>query len=214
MAKKQAPAALDLTGTVAAFYPSEEQLWVQGPPINDPLDQNVFPIIPEGVGGAVAEDINHGQMNGETPNDTYYQDVVNLEVYGPQGFGDWNVQAFQTGHTQNVILDPAAEQGWGTGPARKWAHFPKVEGVNPDRNMGQHFRNGQLPIVAGETALWDRGLFGWEAQFVPYKHVQPVAPVVPLPVSVPFSATVPTYAGGPVHIPGVDVPIGDEGIWG
>lgn len=213
MAKKPQLASLDLTGTQAAVYPSEEQLWVVGPPINDPGSQGVLPPDPGGLGGQAADDFLHDQINGPTSDGAYDEWVVNPTNWGPTGLGDPNVQDHQSGPTNNVILDPSLESGWGVGPARRWPHYPKVVNVNPTRNFGTHLRNGSLPIVQGETALWDRGLFGWEAQWIPKKQRGAVAPVVPVPTSVPYGTTVPTYSGGPSSIVGVDVPYETEGIY-
>jgi hypothetical protein len=220
---RQAPPSLDVTGTQAAIYPSEDQLWVQGPPINAPLGQGVSvdnmvgdpsvvapPIpAPGSLSGTQAyEAYNHEVMNGQTSNQAYDEAVVNNAVWGPQGFGDWNVQAYQTGHTQNLVSDPASEQGWGVGPARRWAHYPKVESPNHARNFGEHLRNGELPWVTATSSLYERSQLAWEQQWAPFKARSPVAPVVPVPASVPYVQTVPTFSGGPVSYPGIDVPIG------
>jgi hypothetical protein len=221
MARQATPPALDITGTQAAVYPSEEQLWVQGPPINAPLGQGVAvenrvgdPSVDapplDGPNPALEDAWLHEVINGQTANQAYQEDVVNNAVYGPQGFGDWNVQAYQTGHTQNTVSDPAKEQGWGVGPARRWAHYPKVESPNYARNFGAHFRNGQLPWVSAESSLYERSQLAREQHWSPFKQRSPVAPVVPVAPSVPYVQTVPTFSGGPVDYPGIDVPIG---VW-
>lgn len=210
-------AALDKTGTQAAIYPSEEALWVTGPPINDSGDQGMFaaqefPV--DQMTTAQEDDWLHEVVNGETSNAAIDESWVNNMVYGPQGFGDWNEQAYETGHTQIIQADPAAEQGWGVGPARRWAHYPKTDSPNPTRNFGTHNRNGQLPWVAASSSLYERSQLAWEAQWQPYKYRSPVSPVVPVPVSVPFVQVVPTFGGGPSPHPGVDLPVGDEGVFG
>lgn len=224
MAGQRGYASLDVTGTQAAVYPSEEALWAQGPPINDPGDQGVAYVSDDGLtpGPAPAsaaaanatEEFIHEVMNGETPNEAYWEDVVNNRVIGPQGFGDWNQQPYFTGHTQIVLSDPASEQGWGVGPARRWAHYPKVDSPNPARNEGQHLRNGQLPWVTADSSLYERTQLAWEQQWAPYKMRSPVTPVVPVPASVPFVQTVPTFGGGPLAYPGIDIPTEDAGIYG
>lgn len=219
--------SLDRTGTQAAVYPSEEVLWAQGPQINDPGSQGVAgpdSDALEGVGyysGAgqitlAQEDaLLHEQLNGETPNGAYGEHWVNTQVYGPTGYGPYNDQTiFQSGHSQNVVSDPSSEQGWGVGPARRWAHYPHEENVNPFRNRMVHCRNGELPWVVATSSLYERSQLAWEQQFAPMKFRSPLAPVVPVAQSVPFVQTVPTYAGGPAPHPGVDVPIGDEGMYG
>lgn len=213
-------ASLDQTGTQAAVYPSEEALWVVGPPITDPADpiaytdQDGMPPPPGPYANpAVEEAWLNAQINGQTPNLAYWESVVNNAVYGPQGFGDWNQQAFETGHTQNVPADPSVEQGWGVGPARRWAHYPKTDSPNPARNFGTHFRNGQLPWVAADSSLYERSQLAWEQQWDPFKFRSPVSPVVPVPPAVPFGQTVPTFSGGPSPYPGVDVPLEAGGVW-
>jgi len=222
------PAALDQTGTQAAVYPSEEQLWVQGPPINAPGAQGVAadnmlgdpsisaPVLPAPASASAVQQTEawiNEVINGQTANQTYDEDVVNNAVYGPQGVGDWNVQAYETGHSQNVVSNPALEQGWGVGPARRWAHYPKVESPNPARNFGEHLRNGQLPWVSNESALYYRTQMAYEQQWANYKARSPVAPVVPVAPSVPYVQTIPVYptpshSGGLVEYPGIDVPTG------
>ena len=218
------PATLDQTGTQAAVYPAEATLWVIGAPINAPGDQGVEyigaddllpPPAPTSARAAQAtEDYLHDVINGETSNEVWPEDVVNPAVHGPQGFGDWNVQPYYTGHSQNIPSNPGAEQGWGVGPARRWAHYPKVESPNPARNEGQHLRNGSLPWVVADSSLYERSQLAWQQQWEPYKFRRSASAVVPVPPSVPFVQTVPTYAGGPSPVSGLDVPIGgEEGIY-
>ena len=215
--------ALDHTGTQAAIYPAEDVLWAQGPPINDPGDQGIqfvgagqAPIPqPRSVKDALATDTFLEEViAGETSNLAIAEQWVNPEVFGPQGFGPWNdPTVFQTGHSQNIVSNPAAEQGWGVGPARAWAHYPTEDSPNPTRNMGMHFRNGQLPWTNPETAYYERTQLAWEQQWAGYKHRSPVAPVVNVPPSVPYVQTVPSYGGGDVYYPGVDYPYDPNGIY-
>lgn len=226
-----APPSLDLTGTQAAVYPSEDTLWVSGPPIDDPGDQGVEPYsgaMATGQGDAFGEppvgtpatiqqeeDLLHEQINGETPNGAYGEAWVNTGIIGPTGIGPYNDESkYESGHTQIIQSNPSAEQGWGVGPARRWAHYPIEQNVNPFRNRMIHCRNGELPWVYADTALYYRTQLEVEQAAAPYKQRSPVAPVVPVVQSVPFSVTVPTYAGGPITYPGVDYPsggpIGDE----
>lgn len=224
MAQQRTYPSLDRTGTQAAYYPPEETLWVTGPPINDPGDQGIqYPNLNGGppppgppLNVQKEEDWIHEVLNGETSNGAYGEEWVNVQQYGPTGFGNWNdgMAVFQSGHSQNVVSNPAAEQGWGVGPARRWAHYPHEESPNPFRNEGQHLRNGQLPWVTADSSLYERTQLAWEQQWAQFKHRSPVAPVVPVPQSVPFVQTIPTYSGGDIPHPGVDVPIGDEGIYG
>jgi hypothetical protein len=212
-----APASLDYTGTQAAVYPSEEQLWAVGPTINAPAGQGVSwtgageqlaptPTPTSSAQVQATEDYLHEVMNGETSNAVWHENVVNPAVHGPQGFGDWNVQPYESGHSQNIPSNPAAEQGWGVGPARRWAHYPKVESPNPARNEGQHLRNGSLPWSVASTWLYYRTQLAWEEQWSPYKYRRPVPVNVPVAQSVPFVQTVPTFAGGPAPVSALDIP--------
>ena len=224
MAKQKTFLSLDKTGTQAAVYPSEEALWVVGPPITDPGDQGVAPPggdnngqppPPEPTLSPQVEDAwIHESMNGQTSNVAHAQAWVNVQQYGPTGFGPWNdnMQVFETGHSQIVVSNPGSEQGWGVGPARRWAHYPHEELVNPFRNEGQHLRNGELTWVSNNSILYYRTQLAWEQQWDPYKARSPVNPVVQVPASVPYVNTVPTWSGGPLAHPGIDYPIGEEGV--
>jgi hypothetical protein len=214
------PPALDRTGTQAAVYPSEQQLWYVGPPITDPADPIVYTTqqgLPWPPGPWARPEVEEAWLNevinGETSNGAYGEVWVNPGVHGPTGFGDWNVQAYETGHTQNIPSDPSKEQGWGVGPARRWAHYPHDELPNYARNMGQHLRMGQLPWVTASSTLYERSQLEWEQQWDPYKFRSPVAPNVPLAPSVPYGHTVPTYSGGPSPHPGLDIPLEANGIY-
>jgi hypothetical protein len=226
--------SLTSDGSIAAVYPSEEQLWLYGPSITDPGDQGYefgdgiersgglgaaaqgsYPVNPVPRNQAevnATEDWLHEVINGPTPNGAYGEEWVNLDVGGPAGFGNWNEQPYMTGHSQIVVSNPGAEQGWGVGPARRWAHYPFSELGNPVRNAGNHLRMGQLPWAFSEQSmLYYRTQLVWEQQWAPYKQRNPVNPVVSVAPSVPFVQTVPTYGGGFVEYPGLDVPLTDTG---
>lgn len=219
-------ASLDMTGTQAAVYPNEDLLWTQGPPINEPGDQGVEwtgsdvslnpPPAPATVAEAEAnDDFLHEVLNGETSNGAYGEDWVNVQQYGPTGLGPFNDERlYESGHTQITQANPSAEQGWGVGPERAWAHYPIEQLVNPFRNRMVHCRNGELPWVTADSNLYERTQLAWEQQWDPFKQRSPVSPVVPVATSVPFVATVPTYGGGPLGHPGVDYPNPDSMIYG
>src|ERR1700733_7591726 len=216
MANRNIPPSLDMTGTQAAIYPSEDTLWAVGPPINDPGGQGVveMPAGPSAQEAAHLDVLIYDQLNDETSNEAYSEGWVNPQVYGEQGFGAFNEQDFQSGHTQIILSNPSAEQGWGVGPARRWAHYPIEDSPNPYRNRMNHMRNGQLAYVSSESSLYERAGLAWEEQFSPYKQRSPLAPVVPVPASVPFVATVPTWGGGAIPHPGVDQPLDDSMLYG
>lgn len=215
-------ASLDTMGITAAVYPSEQQLWTTGPDINDPGDQGVSQNDPETLiqppvpnsQAAVSqqEDFLEEVMNGQVSNGAYGEEWVNLQITEPAGYGAYNDQPFYSGHSQIVQANPASEQGWGVGPARRWAHFPFAELSNYARNPRIHLRNGALPWVTASSALYYRTQLAWEAQWDPYKQRNPVGPVVPVASTVPFVQTVPTYGGGFVNYPGLDTPVSDPAM--
>lgn len=222
---------MDATGTLAAVYPSEQQLWTQGPQITDPGDQGVaqtgagefmgYPPVPVTPSAAEAEETwIHEVMNGQTSNGATGLWWVNNEQYGPTGFGNWAYTVpgspaggmEYSGHDANIPSNPSSEQGWGVGPARRWAHYPVSDSPNPARN-GAYLRNGDFPWVAADSWLYERTQLAWEQQWQPFKYRTTVGAVVPVAGSVPFAETVPTYAGGPSPVPGLDVPIGSQPIY-
>lgn len=209
---------LDQTGTQAALYPTEDELWVNGPPINDPGNQGVVYTGPPAISPQYQEAESasiHEQLNGETSNEAYAELWVNPQEFGPTGFGPYvNEWVYESGHTQIILSNPSAEQGWGVGPARRWAHFPIEDSPNPFRNRMVHMRNGDFPWVTVDSYLYERTQLAWEQQWDPYMQRSPVTPVVNVSPSVPFGSTVPTYGGGAIPIPGVDVPFDDNAIYG
>lgn len=227
MAPRQSPPSLDLEGITAAVYPDETTLWAVGPPINDPGaqlgNQTVYGTdsgdrygapLPTAQSQAETEDLLHAQLNDETPNVASALEWVNPAVTMPPNFGAWNEQWFESGHTQAIPSNPSAEQGWGVGPARRWARWPFSELTNPFRNRMVHMRNGELPWVYADTALYWRTQEEWQQQWDGVKFRSPVAPVVGVPASVPFVATVPAYGGGPAPTYGLDIPFDESMLAG
>jgi hypothetical protein len=68
--------------------------------------------------------------------------VVNPREFGIPGWGDWNNQQFQSGHTNNLVTNESADQGWGVGPERVWPHYPTPDNPNPYRAKNIHRRMG------------------------------------------------------------------------
>lgn len=222
-------ASLTTDGSLAAVYPSEETLWEYGPYINDPGDQGVvgdttyglgvdgageYPVIPVPTSPQQLEDTEawlHDVINGPTPSAAPEEEWVNLTITGKPGYGSFNEQPFYTGHSQIVVSNPGAEQGWGVGPARRWAHYPFSQLDNPTRNAKNHLRMGQLPWAYSEqNMLYYRTQLIWEQQWDPYKRRGPVNPVVPVATTVPYTQTVPTFGGGYVQYAGIDLPTFDD----
>jgi hypothetical protein len=222
-------ASLDNLGMTAAIYPSEEQLWYYGPtistgqggdvytlPVGDPT-RSPTPHAPTPQEVAAQQDLAFRQQNDQTPNGAYGEQWVNLTIAGEAGFGDWNQQPYMTGHSQIVQSNPGSEQGYGVGPARRWAHYPYAVLDNPARSIWVHNRNGDLPWAFSEqNMLYYRSQLIWEQQWDAYKQRGPVTPVVPVASTVPFTQVVPAYGGGPVSYTGLDIPgvsSSDQGIY-
>ncbi len=126
--------------------------------------------------------------------------IVNPHEWTPTGWGPENEQPFQSGHTNNLITNPSAEQGMGVGPERRWAHYPHVEQPNPYRNLNAYQRAGgdaysTLVYRPEVVAFWAQALHV-EAQTVNTRHRGPLAPVVNQEPSVAFVTTVPPITPG------------------
>ena len=125
---------------------------------------------------------------------------VGVDNDAPTGYGPPNQQQYQSGHTQNLVTNPSAEQGQGVGPERLWPHYPHAEQPNPFRNLNVFQRSGQdsyspnvyRPEVA---AYWAQSL-GIEQQSSATRNRSPVAPVVDQYPSVPYVQTIGPYPGG------------------
>ncbi|HEX6461106.1 MAG TPA: hypothetical protein VF032_19475 [Thermoleophilaceae bacterium] len=127
--------------------------------------------------------------------------VVNPAESPPTGWGDFNAQQFQSAHTNALPTNESAEQGYGVGPERKWAHYPHATNPNPFRRMAAFQRDGgdaySLEVYRPEdVAYWPGGL-AYEAAAAPVKVRQRPGAVANQAPSQPFVATVaPLSPGG------------------
>ena len=127
--------------------------------------------------------------------------VVNPMEIGITGWGSWNEQPYQSGHTNNVVTNESAEQGMGVGPERLWGHYPHATNPNPFRNMNAMQRDGGLVpganVYRPEVAAYWAGALGMQAQQAHGKQRASGYPTVNQTPSVPFVATVqPLTPGG------------------
>jgi hypothetical protein len=162
-----------------------------------------IPVLPgvHGAGGTldVLEHIS-GQVDPHDPA-IGPEIIVNPREQLPTGWGSENEQQFQSGHTNNLPTNRSAEQGYGVGPERRWAHYPHVEQPNPFRMLNAFQRSGgdsysTLVYRPEVVAFWAQAL-DRELQTTQTRNVGPLAPVVNQAPSVPFVSTVPpTTPGG------------------
>lgn len=152
-----------------------------------------------GGGASVLSRIS-GQVDPHNP-ETGPSVVVNPREFGITGWGDPNRQQFQSGHSQNVVTNESAEQGWGVGPERAWPHYPTPDNPNPYRNLNVYQRSGTdtystLIYRPEVVAYWAQAL-GLSLSQAPVKQRSPVNPVVNQEPSVPFVTTIaPISPGG------------------
>jgi len=140
-----------------------------------------------------------GQVDPNAP-DTGPAVVVNPREFGVTGWGDNNSQQFQSGPTNNVILNKSLEQGMGVGPERRWMHYPSPDNPNPYRRMNAFLRDGMDAYSADvyrpeQVAYWWQALLN-EDYVATSKATSPVNPVATQPPSVPFTAIVPDQGTG------------------
>jgi hypothetical protein len=128
------------------------------------------------------------------------QIIVNPAEAGPTGWGAPNLQPFQSSHTNALGTNQSAEQGYGVGPERAWAHYPHVTNPNPFRRMAAFQRDGgdtySTLIYRPEiVAFWANAL-AHEAAAAPVKNAMRPDPVLNQAPSMPYVQSVPTSPGG------------------
>ena len=146
----------------------------------------------------VYELINGPVTNQAPPIDA--QIIVNPAEAGPTGWGAPNQQQFQSSHTNALVTNESAEQGYGVGPERAWAHYPHATNPNPFRRMAAFQRDGgdsysTLVYRPEVVAFWQQALLH-EAAAVPVKHAMRPDPVLNQAPSIPYVQAVPTSPGG------------------
>jgi hypothetical protein len=126
--------------------------------------------------------------------------LVNPAESPPTGWGAFNLQPYQSGHTNNLVTNPSAEQGAGVGPERVWGHYPHATNPNPFRRFNVTLRDGgdaYSPDVYRPRAVvyWANAL-RYEEAAVPVKVRQGPPAVVNQAPSQPYVATVPPRTPG------------------
>lgn len=153
-----------------------------------------------GVHGSIGDTTDRiaGQVDPAQPR-IGPQGVVNPYEDLPTGWGPDNDQQFQSGHTNNVVTNESAEQGWGVGPERAWAHYPHVEQLNPFRALNAFQRNGEdgysdLIYRPAVVAFWQQALEAENAAAAT-RHVGRRGVVNQAP-SAPYVTTIPPIMPG------------------
>lgn len=155
----------------------------------------------------------HDALNGAVSIEAGDLAILNPTENLPVGIGPWQDGPFQTGRTQNVRTT-WTEQGWGH-ESQRWATFPYSVLDNPARvrsrlsslseaereNFGLQLDSWTL----SEGHQAERQMF-WSA--ARQNGAQAHGAVIDIPDAVPYTDTVPAYAGGAIAHPGVDIPLG------
>lgn len=152
----------------------------------------------------------HEAMNGQTPITAHDIAVLNPSESLPVGVGAGNDQPFFSGSSQN-IRTTWVEQGWGH-DSQRWPAYPFSVGDNPAR---VHSRRSSIPEAQRENFAIDAYALaeGHEAErqgiWARMRRSGAAAhgAIIDIPDAVPYTQTVPTYSGGAVAHPGVDIPL-------
>lgn len=182
-------------GEAALYAESEEAPY--------PTDPRIDP--------AGEEEFLHDQMYG-VPWHTYYlAGWVNPSNPGIPNLGPPNEQDNQSGHSQIVVHNPSAEQGWGMDPAILVARYPHSEGVNPFYARGTHRRNGALEFTSAGLPFGSMTQQSVQMQTVLTRRRSTVhRRLADNPMAVPYSSTVPVHGqAGPMNL----IPEADEGVY-
>lgn len=155
-------------------------------------------------------------INGQTSIAAGELAVVNPDEAMPTGLGPGNDQPFETGATQNVRTT-WVEQGWGH-DSQRWPYYPFSENRNPARRRSPIGKLTDAERTNFALDSWDPVIGPEQARqrfFRPFRRSGANAhgAIVPIPGTSSYSDTVPTYGGGAVEHPGVDVPWGDLYQW-
>lgn len=151
------------------------------------------------------DDLLHEWINGPTQIEDHGERWVNPSEGIPVGVGPGNVQPYETGATQNVRTH-WVEQGWGH-DSQPWPAYPFSELDNPARR-----RQGPRGTDRARTNFALDSFMPWETESREQfwkgqlKISSAHGAIVPVAPAVPYTEIVPTYGGGAVPHPGVDIP--------
>lgn len=147
----------------------------------------------------------HQQINGPSGGwASHGYDIgewVNPSNPGIPNLGPVNQQPVQSGHSQIVIPNPAAEQGWGLDPAIVNSRYPHSENTNPFYGYARYRRNGSLEFNSTGIPL-NGGALNIELQRSMTQRRSTVHQrLADVPASVPYSSTVPVGgSAGPLAL--------------
>lgn len=154
-----------------------------------------------GVHGGTRDvwDMIFGQVDPRDPP-IDAQIIVNPAESPPTGWGAFNDQQFQSGHVNNLVTNPSAEQGAGVGPERQWGHYPHATNPNPFRRMAAFLRDGgdtySTLIYRPEVVAYWAIALAHERAATPVKNVMVPSPVANQQPFQPYVATVPPISPG------------------
>lgn len=163
------------------------------------------------------EEIIHRWIHDAFPNTAPDSPITGKYQVGPDNpgipnLGPPNRQLGQSGHSQNIVPNPSAEQGWGLDPAILIPRFPRSVGDNRYyARLSGYRRNGSMDIVVAPPGVdfvtqgKRQAIFG-PTRFRSQTHKR----LVDIPASVPYSANQPI--GPTVFIN--TLPDGVEAIYG
>lgn len=102
--------------------------------------------------------------------------VIPVDQALPAERGPENVQQFQSGHTNIIPVNPAAEQGQGRAPGWRWAHMPHVQQFNPVIESNTLMQDGGgfhgFSERVQRSPIWPEGYLHYTQQ--PTLHQWPV----------------------------------------
>lgn len=175
------------------------------PPAYEQFDAGVLPA--SEIEMSPSEDL-HARINLAFGHDALHLDWYNDPQFGWPPPGAPNVQDFQSGHTQVIVQNQAAEQGALTDPAFIWPRYPHMENHARAYNWGTARRNGGLlapksfrPMIAGMQQYRDLLLQPVVTRHGAHQTVVASTPSVPNTYSV--------RQVNPFYVPD---PIGAEGV--
>lgn len=156
------------------------------------------------------DELIHEALNGQTSITAPDIAVLNPSESLPVGIGPGADQPFFSGSSQNVRTT-WVEQGWGH-DSQRWPTYPYSVGDNPARVRS---RLSSVPAAQRENfalsayALAEGHEGARQGLWARYRRSGAAVhgAVVNIPDAVPYSDTVPTYSGGAMPHPGVDVPL-------
>lgn len=162
----------------------------------------------------IEEGILHEALNGQVPNAADSERNTPTSTSVPVGTGPFLDTPFFTGRSQNVRTT-WNESGWGH-DSQRWPTYPYSVGDNPSRRKSPI---GSVPSAlrenfallayvtanGGDTSM--QGLYRATRQ-----QGNSHGAIISTPQAIPYTDTVPTYGGGAMPHPGLDVPL--ENLYG